>query len=85
MSDFQNEPRAEKVWCDDDNLWIALVDGRQIGVPLAYFPRLLEATAAQRAQVCMSGGGTGLHWEDLDEDVSVPGLLHQAMPHKATA
>ena len=57
MSDFQNEPRAEKVWCDDDNLWIALVDGRQIGVPLAYFPRLLEATAEQRTKVCMSGGG----------------------------
>jgi len=50
-------------------------DGRRLAVPLAYFPRLLRATADQREQFEMSGGGTGLHWEELDEDISVEGLL----------
>ena len=66
---------AEKVWCDDNNLWVLLHDGRQISVPLAYFPRLLHATPAQRAKYELSGKGYGIHWEDLDEDISVPGLL----------
>jgi len=44
-------------------------------VPLAYFPRLLRATPAQRSKCIISGGGKGLHWDDLDEDISVPGLL----------
>ena len=51
------------------------MDSRQLGVPLAYFPRLLKATPEQRNHYEMSGGGTGLHWDDLDEDISVPGLL----------
>ncbi|MCX7014500.1 MAG: DUF2442 domain-containing protein [Candidatus Sumerlaeota bacterium] len=46
-----------------------------MGVPLAYFPRLLRATPVQRAQYIISGGGTGLHWDELDEDISVPALL----------
>jgi hypothetical protein len=52
-----------------------LVDGRQLAVPLAYFPRLLHATPQQRDQFEMSGAGTGLRWEALDEDISVEGLL----------
>ena len=67
--------RAERIWFDDDNLWVELTDGRQVGVPLAYFPRLSGASPQQRAKYEMSGGGTGLHWEELDEDISVPGLL----------
>ena len=58
---------------DEDNLWVELNDGRTIGVPLAWFPRLLRATSEQRQQVRMSS--RGLHWEALDEDVSVAGLL----------
>ena len=56
-------------------MWIDLEDGRQLGVPLAYFPRLLNATDAQRENLTISGGGKGLHWDDLDEDISVPSLL----------
>ena len=64
---------AEKVSFDDDSLWVALSDGRTIGVPLAWFPRLLHATAADRAQVTISA--FGLHWAALDEDISIAGLL----------
>ena len=60
---------------DDAMMWVDLMDGRQLGVPLAYFPRLLNATAEQRNQFVISGGGLGLHWDALDEDISVQGLL----------
>ena len=56
-------------------LWVALADGRQIAVPLSYFPRLLKATNDQRKNYILSGGGTGIHWDDIDEDISVQGLL----------
>ena len=58
---------------DDDSLWVSLSDGRTIAAPLAWFPRLLEATPEQRTQVDLSKGG--LHWDALDEDISVAGLL----------
>lgn len=58
---------------DDDSLWVSLSDGRTISAPLAWFPRLLEATPEQRAQVDLSK--SGLHWDALDEDISVVGLL----------
>ena len=60
---------------DDSMMWLDLSDGRKLGVPLAYFPRLLRATPEQRLQYEMSGSGSGLHWEALDEDISVEGLL----------
>lgn len=69
------EPRVKTVTFDTDNMWVALTDGRQLSVPMAYFPRLLNATEAQRNDYIISGGGTGLHWEELDEDISVMGLL----------
>jgi hypothetical protein len=75
MSTFENSVNASKVWFDDHNLWVELTDGRQLGVPLAYFPRLLYANPEQRQKFEISGGGTGLHWDDLDEDISVEGLL----------
>jgi hypothetical protein len=65
--------RPTKAWCDDDSLWIDLSDGRTLGVPLAWFPRLLAATAEQRGQIRLST--RGLHWEELDEDISIEGLL----------
>jgi hypothetical protein len=75
MSTLAIEPRATNVRCDDDSLWVELADGRQLAVPLAYFPRLLAATAELRKQFTISGGGTGLHWDELDEDISVSSLL----------
>lgn len=58
---------------DDDSMWVELADGRVLGVPLAWFPRLLRATPDQLATVELSPAG--LHWEALDEDISIAGLL----------
>jgi hypothetical protein len=63
----------EKVTFDEDSMWVVLSDGRTLGVPLAWFPRLLHATAAQRQAVTLSP--MGLHWEALDEDISITGLI----------
>ena len=65
--------KATKVWFDADSLWVDLSDGRTLSVPLAWFPKLLRATPAQRGSVTLST--RGLHWEELDEDISVEGLL----------
>lgn len=62
-----------KVRFDDDSMWVELSDGRTIGVPLAWFPRLLRGSAEQRSQVRLSD--LGLHWDALEEDISVAGLL----------
>ncbi len=64
---------ATEVTFDDDNMWVALDDGRTLGIPLAWFPRLLEATPEQRRNLEISP--MGLHWEELDEDISIAGLL----------
>ena len=64
---------AKAVTFDDDSMWVRLDDGRVIAVPLAWFPRLLTATAEQRAQFELSP--RGIHWEALNEDVSIDGLL----------
>lgn len=58
---------------DDDRMWVELEDGRVLGVPLAWFPRLLRATSQERAEVELSP--CGLHWGALDEDISINGLL----------
>ena len=75
MSTSASKPSATRVWFDEDNLWVELSDGRQLGVPLAYFPRLHGASPKQRERFEMSGNGTGLHWDKLNEDISVPGLV----------
>jgi Protein of unknown function (DUF2442) len=64
---------AKAVRFDDDCLWVDLDDGRVIGVPLAWFPRLLGATPEQRAMFELSP--RGIHWDALDEDISIYGLL----------
>jgi Protein of unknown function (DUF2442) len=64
---------ATSVRFDEDTMWVELTDGRTLGVPLAWFPRLLQATPAQRKQIELSR--VGLHWEELDEDISIAGLL----------
>lgn len=66
---------AEAVRCDEDTLWVDLADGRTIGAPLAWFPRLLRATPEQRAAARIDASGRGLHWDGLNEDISVEGLL----------
>lgn len=66
---------ARKLTFDTDTMWIELADGRKLGVPLAYFPRLLDATPEQREAYEISGGGTGLHWDEIDEDINVEYLL----------
>ncbi len=70
-----SDPVAKNVRFDADSMWVDFADGRTLGVPLAYFPRLLNATEKQRAKYIISGGGTGLHWEELDEDICVKSLL----------
>jgi len=65
--------KATRVHFDTDSMWVELSDGRTLGVPLAWFPRLLRSTADQREQMRISA--RGLHWEALDEDISVAGLF----------
>ena len=68
-------PFAEDVTVSDDTLCVDLSDGRSISGPLVWYPRLLRATAAERKRWRLIGRGSGIHWEDLDEDISVEGLL----------
>jgi len=63
----------EKVWFDEDSLWVILSDGRTIGVPLAWFPRLLHADKSARDNFDLSVHG--IHWDELDEHISIQGLL----------
>ncbi len=78
---------ANAVRFDDSSIWVELSDGRVIGAPLAWFPRLLKASAEERAAVTFSA--RGLHWEGIDEDISVDGLLaglgDQTRRHAAVA
>ena len=66
---------AREVAVSEDELIVRLVDGRTISVPLVWFPRLLHATADQRAKFELLGDGEGIHWPEVDEDISVAGLL----------
>lgn len=70
---MSSSPKAVGVSFDDAHMWVALSDGRRLGVPSPWFSRLERATPAERAQVRISSGG--LHWEVLDEDISIAGLL----------
>jgi len=69
------ESLAIDVICNDTSLNVVLADGREISVPLEWFPRLQNATSAQRSNWRLIGGGIGIHWEDVDEDISVESLL----------
>jgi len=66
---------AKSVACDDEMMRVTFTDGRVLGVPLSWFPRLHSATAQQRAQYEIGGGGISLHWPELDEDISIAGLM----------
>ena len=65
----------KKIWFDEDFVWVRLNDGRVIGAPLAWFPRLLNASPEQRENWQLIGVGEGIHWPDIDEDISIRGLL----------
>jgi len=79
ISERLTDERVSDVRCTDDALVVDLMDGRTISVPLAWFPRLAKGTAAQRANWQTCAGSYGIHWPDLDEDLSTAGLL-RGMP-----
>jgi hypothetical protein len=68
-------PLAIDVSCSDNSLTAVLADGREISVPLIWFPRLQKATIEQRRDWRLIGGGIGIHWENVDEDISIESLL----------
>lgn len=87
MATLESKPgeRVKDVRLSEDTLRVDLLDGRTITVPLAWYPRLLHATPEQRADWRVCGGGYGLHWPDLDEDLSTEGLLRGApAPRRST-
>jgi hypothetical protein len=71
------DPLAVDVSFTRDSLHVTLADGREVSAPLEWFPRLRKATAAQRKRWRLIGGGIGIHWEDVDEDIAVETLLAQ--------
>ncbi|MBW2724646.1 MAG: DUF2442 domain-containing protein [Deltaproteobacteria bacterium] len=77
------DPRAKEVRFSADELTVLLADGRSIAVPLAWFPRLLRATPSQRENFELLGEGHGIHWPEIDEDISVEGLLRGARSPEA--
>ena len=70
------EPRIQSVSAPDDLISTQLLDGRTISMPLAWSWRLSEATPEQRSRFEIIGSGSGIHWPDIDEDISVDGMLH---------
>ena len=81
-SDPSPGEQVKDVRVSDDALTVDLLDGRTITVPLAWYPRLLHGTSEQRQNWKRCGGGYGIHWPDLDEDLSTEGLLRGApAPH----
>ena len=77
--------RVIEVACTEDKLVVDLADGRSISVPLAWYPRLLHANPHQRDNWQIAGAGFGIHWPDVDEDLSVEGLLRGAPSPQAKA
>jgi hypothetical protein len=78
ISDVKPGERVKDVHFTEDTLSVDLFDGRTITVPLAWYPRLLHATPTQRNNWEICGGGYGIHWPDIDEDLSTEGLLRGA-------
>lgn len=72
---LRETPRALSAQCSDDELRVSLTDGRCLSVPMVWFPRLVHASPAQRADYMLLGDGEGIHWPGVDEDISVLGLL----------
>lgn len=64
-----------RIWFDQDMMHVQLSDGRLVAVPIEWYPRLREATPQQRSNYRLIGKGVGVHWEDVDEDISLTSLL----------
>jgi hypothetical protein len=77
-SEIKPGERVKDVHFTEDTLSVDLIDGRTITVPLVWYPRLLHATIEQRMNWQIAGGGYGIHWPDIDEDLSTEGLLRGA-------
>jgi hypothetical protein len=78
ISAIQTDERVKNVVFNEDTIGVELMDGRTIFVPLIWYPRLLNATPAQRLDWEVCGGGYGIHWESIDEDLSTAGMLRGA-------
>ncbi|RJP68142.1 MAG: DUF2442 domain-containing protein [Ignavibacteriales bacterium] len=76
MNTLANNHLAKRIDFNEDNLIVVLSDGRTLSVPLPFFPRLLNGTDEQRKNYIISGGGLGIHWEELEEDIDVNNLLY---------
>jgi hypothetical protein len=78
------DERVNNVYFTEETITVELMDGRVISVPLTWYPRLLNATSEQREQWEVCGGGYGIHWEDIDEDLSTEGMLRGAPAPRAS-
>lgn len=78
------DERVKDVYFTDETISVDLMDGRTIIVPLAWYPRLLNATPEQIAKWQVCGGGYGIHWEEIDEDLSTEGMLRGAPAPKVS-
>jgi hypothetical protein len=78
------DERVERVRFKSDSLVVSLKDGREISVPLTWYPRLQHASTSQRKRFKLSAGGYGIHWPEIDEDLSTEGLLRGAPSPEAT-
>lgn len=78
ISEIKPGERVKDLHFSENSLSVDLMDGRSISVPLAWYPRLLHASSEQRKNWQISGGGFGIHWPDVDEDLSTEGLLRGA-------
>jgi Protein of unknown function (DUF2442) len=78
MPTIKLDAMAIDVGVTDERLIVTLADGRELAAPLIWFPRLMEATHEQRQKWRLIGGGHGIHWPEVDEDISVASLLRAA-------
>jgi len=85
LAEVTPDIRVRGVHADEDSLTVDLMDGRSISVPLAWYPRLLSATPEQRKRWKIAGAGYGIHWPEIDEDLSTDGLLRGAPAPRASA
>jgi len=77
--------RIMRANCTEDSVFVELADGRTVSAPLAWYPRPLHATPQQRSNCVIAGAGYGIHWPEIDEDLSVEGLLRGAPAPRVSA
>ncbi|MDQ3015892.1 MAG: DUF2442 domain-containing protein [Bacteroidota bacterium] len=75
ITSTESIPKAIDLWFTEDMLFVRLEDGREVGTPLEWFPSLRNATNDQRMNWRLIGNGVGIHWEDIDEDLSIRKLI----------